>query len=119
MDELKAEAQALRAELAKLQSDVAQREAALSQSISAYVSSLPEPQLKLLSSGISQDVVGAMKLLIDYILKAPGGDRPLGKAEEVTIEQEKLQQLCLYQLVLGYNLREKEAKGDAQDIIGR
>ena len=46
-------------------------------------------------------------------------DRPLGKDESVTIEQEKLQQLCLYQLVLGYNLREKEAKGDAQDIIGR
>lgn len=33
--------------------------------------------------------------------------------------QVKLQQLCLYQLVLGYNFREKEAKGDAQNFIGR
>jgi len=119
MEELKAEAQALRAELAKIESAEVQRETAISQSISAYVSSLPEPQLKVLTSGISEDVVGAMKLLVEYILKAPGGERPLGKEESVTIEQEKLQQLCLYQLVLGYNLREKEAKGDARDIIGR
>ena len=32
--------------------------------------------------------------------------------QEVRMEQEKLQQLCLYQLILGYRLREAEAKGD-------
>ncbi|KAL1503972.1 hypothetical protein AB1Y20_010388 [Prymnesium parvum] len=119
MEELKAEAQALRRELTKLQSEEFKREAAISQSLSAYVASLPEKQLKTLTSTISEDVVGAMRLVVEYILKAPSGDRPLGKDESVTLEQERLQQLCLYQLVLGYNLREKEAKGDAQDIIGR
>ena len=39
----------------------AEKEAALSNSISAYVSSLPEPQLAVLTSGISEDVVGAMR----------------------------------------------------------
>jgi hypothetical protein len=38
--------------------------------------------------------------------------------EQVRIEQEKLQQLCLYQLVLGYRLREAEATGEAQQRLG-
>ena len=59
-----------------------------------------------------------MRLLVEYILKAPGGERPLGKDESVTLEQEKLQQLCLYQLILGYRLREAEAKGEAQQRLG-
>ena len=49
-----------------------------------------------------------MKMLVDYILKgsSPDGDgKSVGKDEEVLMEQEKLQQLCLYQLVLGYNLQ--------------
>uniref|UniRef100_A0A7S3C092 EF-hand domain-containing protein n=1 Tax=Haptolina ericina TaxID=156174 RepID=A0A7S3C092_9EUKA len=119
MEELKTEAQALRRELAKVKKEEQERELALSSSISAYVGSLPESQLKVLTAGISEDVVGAMRMVVEYILKAPGGDRPLSKDESVTIEQEKLQQLCLYQLVLGYNLRESEAKGDADDMIGR
>ena len=28
-------------------------------------------------------------------------------------------QLCLYQLVLGYTLREQEAKGEADEAVGR
>ena len=43
----------------------------------------------------------------------------MAKDDTVTIERDELQQLCLYQLVLGYNLRESEAKGDANDMIGR
>jgi hypothetical protein len=41
-----------------------------------------------------------MKMLVDYILKgsSPDGDgKSVGKDEEVLMEQEKLQQLCLYQ----------------------
>jgi len=117
--ELKDEAQALRLELARLKNAEKQREEGLANSISAYVGSLPEAQLKTLTAGISEEVVGAMRMLVEYILKAPGGERSLEKDEQVTIEQDKLQQLCLYQLVLGYNLRESEAKGDAEDMIGR
>ena len=95
MEELKAEAQALRAELAKVQNEEAQRDAALSQSISAYVSSLPEPQLKLLISGISEDVQSAMRLLVEYILKAPGGGTP-GRARTRASHRARVQSKCAH-----------------------
>ena len=39
--------------------------------------------------------------------------------DAVSVERDKLQQLCLYQLVLGYTLREAEAKGEADEALGR
>jgi len=118
MEQLQAEAQNLRAELGAVGRKVVDDQAALSSSISAYVSSLPESQLTLLTSGISNDVVGAMKQLVSYILRAPTGKGELSKDQEVTMEQAKLQTLCLYQLVLGYKLREAEATGEANEAIG-
>lgn len=119
MEQLKAEAMSLRKELSLTEEQKKQEQLSVSSSISSYVASLPEDQLKLLTSGISEDVVTAMRQLVTYILRAPSGDGPLGKEDEVTIEQQKLQQLCLYQLVLGYTLREAEAKGEAGESIGR
>ena len=120
MDQLKSEAQALRRELSSIEQKKAEKEeAAFSSSISAYVSSLSEPQLKTLTSGISEDVVGAMRLLVQYLLRDPSGEGELAKDQEVTMEQTKLQTLCLYQLVLGYKLREAEATGEANESIGR
>ena len=119
ISQLKEEAQSLRVELAKDQASKAASESALATSLSAYVSSLPEPQLKLLSSSISEDVTTAMKQIVTYILRAPGGEGPLDKDAEVTLEQQKLQQLCLYQLILGYTLREAEATGEAGEALGR
>jgi hypothetical protein len=118
MEQLKAEAQALRRELLQIVPDKPSDTPAISNSISAYVSSLPEQQLKLLTSGISEDVVEAMRKLVQYILRAPSGDGSLAKDESVTMEQSKLQTLCLYQLVVGYQLREAEATGEADNAIG-
>jgi hypothetical protein len=97
----------------------AQTEATFSTSIAAYVSSLSESQLKALTSGISEDVVGAMRLLVKYLLRDPSGSGGLVKDQEVSMEQAKLQTLCLYQLVLSYKLREAEATGEANKSIGR
>jgi len=116
MEQLKEEALALRAELNALEGQKAQ---GVGTSLSAYVASLSESQLKVLTSGISDDVVEAMKQLVSWILRAPSGDGPLERDAEVQMEQAKLQQLCFYQLILGYQLREAEAKGDANDAIGR
>ena len=81
---------------------------------------MPKPQLQALTSGITEDVVGAMQMLVRYILTGSDGkQRQLDDTSPLTIEQEKLQQLCLYQLVLGYTLREAEAKGEADESIGR
>ena len=68
---------------------------------------------------ISEDVVTAMRQIVTYILRAPSGEGPLDKDATVTMEQQKLQQLCLYQLVLGYTLREAEATGEASEAVGR
>jgi len=119
MEQLKAEALALRQELGQEESKKVQEQRAISSSISTYVASLPEDQLKVLTRGISEDVVSAMRQLVTYILRAPSGDEPLPKDAEVTLEQAKLQQLCLYQLALGYRLREAEATGEANDAVGR
>ena len=81
------------------------------------MSSLSETQLKALTSGISEDVVGAV--LVKYLLRDPSGSGGLGKDQAVTMEQAKLQTLCLYQLVLSYKLREAEATGEANESIGR
>jgi|TARA_B100000513_G_scaffold192140_1_gene118155 hypothetical protein len=119
LSELKAEALALRSELEKVQRQAAQQQeaasVAASDSLSAYVSQLPAAQQKVLTDGISGDVVEAMKQVVKYILKMP---EELGMDETVSLDQVKLQQLCLYQLVLGYRLREAEAKGEAQARIG-
>merc|ERR1712070_176681 len=114
-----AEALALRSELEKVQRQAAQQQeaasVAASDSLSAYVSQLPAAQQKVLTDGITGDVVEAMKLVVKYILKMPD---ELSKDGSVSIDQVNLQQLCLYQLVLGYRLREAEAKGEAQARIG-
>jgi len=78
-----------------------------------------EGDLKSLTEGISPEVVDTMKQLIDYVLA--GGDSKKGKRNqpsrdkaemEMEIPGAALQQLALWQLVLGYRLREAEAKGE-------
>jgi len=119
MEELQAEAQALRKALAQVEPEKMAKEIAASTSITGYLSSLPEPQLKLLTEGISDDVVTAMRQIVVYILRAPSDDGTLDKDASVTMEQQKLQQLCLYQMMLGYTLREVEATGEADEAVGR
>eukprot|EP00521_Asterionellopsis_glacialis_P011404 CAMPEP_0195301682 /NCGR_PEP_ID=MMETSP0707-20130614/29745_1 /TAXON_ID=33640 /ORGANISM="Asterionellopsis glacialis, Strain CCMP134" /LENGTH=489 /DNA_ID=CAMNT_0040364709 /DNA_START=119 /DNA_END=1588 /DNA_ORIENTATION=- len=86
--------------------------------ISGYISSLGG-DLKTLTEGISPDVVDAMKLLVDFVIEGgPGGKRKGANSAvdkdqlEMEIPGSALQQLALWQLVLGYRLREAEATGE-------
>lgn len=90
----------------------------MSGGIASYIASR-EGDLKSLTEGISPEVVDTMKQLVDYVLA--GGDSKKGarnrppddKAQlEMEIPGTALQQLALWQLVLGYRLREAEAKGE-------
>jgi hypothetical protein len=61
-----------------------------------------------------------MKMLIDFVLE--GGDSGKGKNVpkeklEMEIPGSALQQLALWQLILGYRLREAEAKGDYLKLL--
>jgi hypothetical protein len=76
--------------------------------------------LKALTEGISPEIVEAMRMLVDFVLA--GSDNVDGKelpTEEMEMEipASALQQLALWQLILGYRLREAEAKGDYLKLL--
>eukprot|EP00536_Pseudo-nitzschia_multiseries_P010714 jgi/Psemu1/243150/estExt_Genewise1.C_3360041 len=86
--------------------------------IASYIASR-QGDVRSLTEGIKPEIVDTMKKLVDFVLE--GGDSARGrkdlsdreKAEmEMEIPGSALQQLALWQLVLGYRLREEEAKGD-------
>ena len=89
-------------------------------SITSYIASL-QGDVQALTQGISPEIVDTMKLLVDYVLE--GGESKKGAAApnkaEMTMEvpSSALQQLALWQLILGYKLREAEAKGDYLKLL--
>lgn len=94
-----------------------------SMDITRYIASR-QGDVKALTEGISPEIVETMKRLVDFVLE--GGDS--GKAKKVATDAEKaqmqmeipgsaLQQLALWQLVLGYKLREHEASGDYKKLL--
>ncbi len=89
-------------------------------SLGNYISSLPEKHVKKLTEGISPEVIDAMKMLVDYVLDSPqskAGQKPINRNQEMEITGSALQQLALWQLVLGYRLREQEATGEWRRIL--
>jgi hypothetical protein len=96
----------------------------MSGSITGYIASR-QGDVKSLTKGVSPEILETMKRLVAFVLE--GGDS--GKAakkgmttqEKAEMEMEipgtALQQLALWQLVLGYRLREAEVKGDYLRIL--
>jgi len=97
--------------------------------IASYIASR-QGDLDSLTKGISPEIVNTMKLLVEFVLD--GGDSGKGgasaaaaagvtdmeKAElQMELPSSALQQLALWQLVLGYRLREAEAKGDYLKLL--
>lgn len=91
--------------------------------IARYIASR-QGDVKSLTEGISPEIVETMKRLVTFVLE--GGDS--GKGKKALTNQEKaememeipgaaLQQLALWQLVLGYRLREEEASGDYKRLL--
>ena len=94
-----------------------------SMDITRYIASR-QGDVKSLTEGISPEIVETMKRLVDFVLE--GGDSGKGKTglsgeEKAKVEMEipgsALQQLALWQLVLGYRLREEEASGDYKKLL--
>jgi len=89
-------------------------------SLGNYISSLPEKHVKKLTEGISPEVVDAMKMLVNYVLdrgQTKGGQKKIDRNQEMEIAGAALQQLALWQLVLGYRLREQEATGEWRRLL--
>ena len=87
--------------------------------ITGYITS-QQGDVKALTEGISPEIVETMKMLVDFVLEGGEG----GPAKDIPKEQMQmeipgaaLQQLALWQLILGYRLREAEAKGDYLKLL--
>jgi Ca2+-binding EF-hand superfamily protein len=91
-------------------------------SLAEYIASR-EGDLKSLTEGMSPEVVDTMKQLVDFVLE--GGDSQKAQRNnpdknlqmEMELPGAALQQLALWQLVLGYRLREAEATGEYMRLL--
>lgn len=96
----------LRMELALLRND---RENELRSNMLTYIQAMPESELAKLTTDMSDDVIQAIQMLVNAVMEKLGIDTSAG--DEVIIQQSvgPLAQLCMWQLILGYKLRELEA----------
>jgi hypothetical protein len=111
--ELRDEVETLRTELCKIEE--ARKEATQSDLL-AYVRSLPEQQMAALTSEITDDVLDGMKKLVYSIMKGMG----TSSVEANTLLQQSgsaMAQLCMWQLAIGYNLRELEVKNSLSQLL--
>jgi hypothetical protein len=97
--------------------------------IVGYIASR-QGDVKSLTEGISPEIVETMRRLVNFVLE--GGDKSKsknsGKVKEKLTDEQKgqmemeipgsaLEQLALWQLVLGYRLREAEVTGDYMKLL--
>lgn len=102
---LSKEIESLRTELSLIRNE---RETELKMNLLTYIQALPERDMKRLTSDISDDVMDSMKMLVSALMERLGIDIT---GPEMVIQQSvnALSQLCMWQIVVGYKLREMEA----------
>lgn len=87
-------------------------------SIAGYIASL-EGDVQSLTEGISPEVVDSMKRLVEFVLN-DGRKETKGVSDgkkQIELPGSALQQLALWQLVVGYRLRETEATKDWRKMM--
>lgn len=82
-----------------------------------YIRTMPREELTSLTGTVSPEVLNAMKGLVNVVMSGIGEGRI--EAETVTEQSgEAMAQLCMWQLVVGYNLRELEVREEMQAALG-
>lgn len=122
VSELRSEVSKLRNELVVTKKEKAE---AVRKDLLMYIRTLPQRELQSLTNTMSPEVLTAMKGLVNAVLSGIGeGEiRPDTVTEQ---SSEAMAQLCMWQLVIGYNLRtlevreeiKKSLKGTAGDADG-
>lgn len=122
MSELRREVKRLRDEL---EVSKQAREDEIRKDLLAYIRTLPKGELQRLTGTMSPEVLDAMKGLVTAVLSGigedeeededensvgRGGDKIIGPRTVTEQSGEALAQLCMWQLVVGYNLRELEVR---------
>jgi Protein of unknown function (DUF760) len=113
MSELRSEVSKLRDELMiarKEQEDVIRRDLLM------YIRTLPPQELQSLTNTMSQDVLIAMKGLVNAVI-AGIGEGQIGPDTITEQSSEAMAQLCMWQLALGYNLRTLEVREEMRKAI--
>ncbi|KAL3906385.1 MAG: hypothetical protein SGILL_009290 [Bacillariaceae sp.] len=106
MSELRSEVSKLREELVTTKEA---KEEALRKDLLLYIRTLPAQELKSLTNTMSQDVLVCMKGLVQAVL-AGIGEGQIGPETVTEQSGEAMAQLCMWQLAVGYNLRELEVR---------
>ena len=118
MSELRDEVSRLRDELAETKET---KDEALRKDLLLYIRTLPGQELKSLTNTMSQDVLVCMKGLVQAVL-AGIGDGKIGPDTVTEQSGEAMAQLCMWQLAVGYNLRElevrEEMKKNMKTLVG-
>lgn len=118
MSELREEVSKLRDELVETKEA---KEDALRKDLLLFIRTLPAQELKALTNTMSPEVLVCMKGLVQAVL-AGIGDGQIGPDTVTEQSGEAMAQLCMWQLAVGYNLRElevrEEMKKNLQRILG-
>lgn len=110
----------LRSEVAKLREDLVttrkEKEDEIRKDLLLYIRTLPQKELKSLTSTLSDDVLNAMKGLVNVVM-AGIGEGQIGPETVTEQSGEAMAQLCMWQLVVGYNLRELEVREEMKNAL--
>jgi hypothetical protein len=110
----------LRNEVSKLREDLIStrqaKEEAIRKDLLLYIRTLPQQELNKLTNTMTNDVLVAMKALVNVVMSGIGD----GRIDRNTITEqsgEAMAQLCMWQLVVGYNLRELEVREEMKNAL--
>ncbi len=112
MSELRAEVEQLRGEL--VQARASSADEAQGGELLAYIQGLGRESMQSLTSSVSEDVLEAMRMLIENILQ----EAEVGGDTFMETSGIKLRELLVWQLVTGYKLREMEARDELNRNLG-
>jgi len=93
-----------------------EKEEALRKDLLLYIRTLPAQELRSLTNTMSQDVLVCMKGLVQAVLGGIG-DGQIGPDTVTEQSGEAMAQLCMWQLAVGYNLRELEVREDMKKSL--
>jgi hypothetical protein len=115
MSELRSEVSQLRDELKQTQKS---KDEEFKKDLLTYIRTLPEQELRSLTNTISKDVLVAMKGLVNVVMSGIADeDGEIGPDTVTEQSGESMAQLCMWQLVVGYNLRELEVREEMKQSL--
>jgi uncharacterized protein YjbJ (UPF0337 family) len=110
----------LRNEVSKLRDDLTStrqtNDETVRKDLLLYIRTLPQQELNTLTNSMTDDVLGAMKGLVNVVIGGIGE----GQIDKNTVTEqsgEAMAQLCMWQLVVGYNLRELEVREEMKNAL--